>query len=356
MPLTDVFPMGSAGGDGSDRSPGSSDGGHPTARGRAVEWVLVDGDRVLLALGLSAAVPALFLALHAAGLIAFTNANSVTRMASGMIAGTFSLVTLVVSINQLILSREFSTAGEFRDLLAGVGEFRADVADVTGEPAPPAVPTLLLERLVDAVRERAAALVDAVDDGDEEYRDRVGGYVDAVVESTARVDEGLEDAGDEAFDALVAAVEYDDTRQLHAAERLRNGAPGDSGEVATAFDDLLEALRLFAAAREHVKTVYLQRELTRFSQLTVYSGLPSVLAAVLIALLYGDLGGATLGAGYVPYAVSLLAAVVSVPLALLAAYILRTATLIRRTAAVGPILPGAGDGGATIGARDGDGD
>ncbi|WP_246308224.1 hypothetical protein [Halorarum salinum] len=88
----------------------------------------------------------------------------------------------------------------------------------------------------------------------------------------------------------------------------------------------------------------------------MYSGLPSVLGAVLIALLYGDLGGAILGTEYVPYAVSLLAAVVSLPLALLAAYILRTATLIRRTAAVGPILPGADAEEGPLLVRNGDGD
>ncbi|WP_246308223.1 hypothetical protein [Halorarum salinum] len=186
--------MDSAGDVGAGDSPAVDDEGS-TARTRAVEWVLVGGDRVRLEPGISAAVPVLLLALDAAGLIAFTKANSVTRMASGMIAGTFSLVTLVVSINQLILSREFSTAGEFRDRLSGVAEFRGDVADVTGAPASPAVPTRLLELLVDAIRRRADALADAVDDGDGEYWDRVEGYAEEVAGDAARVDGTLEGSG-----------------------------------------------------------------------------------------------------------------------------------------------------------------
>ena len=83
----------------------------------------------------------------------------------------------------------------------------------------------------------------------------------------------------------------------------------------------------------------MQRELTRFSQLTVYYGVPSVIAAMLVGLFYADLTGATLDLAYMPYVTSALITVVVIPLALLAAYILRTATITRRTASVGPALP-----------------
>ncbi|GAA0238973.1 hypothetical protein GCM10009000_063200 [Halobacterium noricense] len=102
---------------------------------------------------------------------------------------------------------------------------------------------------------------------------------------------------------------------------------------------MIELLQLFNIAQEHFKTIYLQRELTRFSQLTIYCGIPAVLAAVLIAVLYGDIGGATITVMCLSYVASFLATLVFVPLILLAAYILRTATLTRRTAATGPILP-----------------
>lgn len=321
---------------------GESDGGlarRTVSRNELLEWVLVDGNRVLLTLVLSVGVFVSLLVCHRLGIIEFTNDDSLTRMASGMIAGSFSLVTIVVSVNQLILSQEFSPAGEFRDRFGGVMEFRRDVEGATGVPATPAAPTRLLELLSADIRHRADVLAETVaDHADEHDRDRIAQYARGVSESTRRIDERLDGANVTVFDALVTAVEYDDSWQLYAARHLRNDAPAPSEETERAFDELIDALRLFHTARSHFKTIYLQRELTRFSQLTVFFGVPAIGAAALIALLYGGTGGATIRLAYYPYAISALATVVFVPVGLLAAYILRTATLTRRTASIGPTI------------------
>nr|WP_317176090.1 hypothetical protein [Halovivax sp. KZCA124] len=302
--------------------------------------MLVDGDRVILTVCGSVIVFILFLALYSIGVIEFTNANSITRMGSGMIAGSFSLVTLVVSVNQLILSQEFSPAGEFRNRLEGVMEFRRDVEDAASVPAAPAEPTRLLELLIADIRYRANAVSDTVQNYDNEtHHDQIVEYANSVAESTEQVDEALNQAGVSAFDALSAAVEYNDAWQLYAAKHLQNDAPELSEETTQAFTELIEALQLFNVAQEHFKTVYLQRELTRFSQLTIYSGVPAVLAAILIILLYGGIGGATISHMSLPYITLILATIVTTPLLLLASYILRTTTITRRTAAIGPMLP-----------------
>lgn len=64
-----------------------------------------------------------------------------------MIAGMFSLVTLVVSVNQLILSQEFSPAGEHRDRVSGVMEFRQVIEERTGISTAPIEPTRIVEVL-----------------------------------------------------------------------------------------------------------------------------------------------------------------------------------------------------------------
>jgi len=92
-------------------------------------------------------------------------------------------------------------------------------------------------------------------------------------------------------------------------------------------------------AREQFKTTYLQQELTRFSQLTVYCGVPSILSAILVGFLYADVTGPSVSAVVLPYVVSALILIVLSPLALLVSYILRTATITRRTASVGPMVP-----------------
>ncbi|WP_306056190.1 hypothetical protein [Natronococcus wangiae] len=308
---------------------------------RLWEWVLVDGNRVLIATLLSVAVFVLFLFLNEVGIIAFVNDDSTTRLAGGMIAGTFSLVTLVVSINQLILSREFAAAGEARDQLEGVMEFRRDVEGEATVPAAPASPTGLLELLVETIHYRAHALAETVADNEGgEFAELVAKYANTVGESTGRVEDTLERTRFGTFTALSAAIGYDDAWQVYAARHLR-GSRRDSlsDETLAAFDELIDALQLFNVAREHFKTTYLQRELTQFSQLTIYAGVPAIISAMLIGFIYADFGGPNISVALLPYVVSALVAVVVSPLALLAAYILRTATVARRTASVGPMLP-----------------
>ncbi len=306
----------------------------------AKEWVLVNGDRTVIA-GLIVAFVFVFLTvLHWLGLIAFVNDDSITRLAGGMVAGAFSLVTLVVSINQLILSREFSAAGEVRNQLDGVMRFREDVEETTNVPASPAAPGKLLQLLVAAIDDRAGTLPEAVSDQDDEFRELVQRYANGVEESTDWIDETLQETTFGTFDAVAAAINYDDAWQIYAARHLRNSrADAMSDEALAAFDDLIESLHQFTVAREHFITTYMQRELTRFSQLTVYYGVPAILAGMVLGLMYADLRGATIGVMYLPYVTMALISIVVIPLALLASYILRTATVARRTTSIGPMLP-----------------
>ncbi|WP_440008184.1 hypothetical protein [Halomicrococcus sp. SG-WS-1] len=308
-------------------------------RNRLLEWVKVDGDRLFLTIGISVGVFVLILVLNSIGAVAFTNDNSVTRMASGMIAGTFSLVTLVVSVNQLILSQEFSPASEHRNRFSGVMEFRRDLEEQTGVSTAPVEPTRVVEVLAEAIGDRASELSDSVANStDEEFRQQVTQYAKSVEDSTKWIDEAFDQSDVEAFDALSVAVEYADGWQIHVARRLRNDASELTDETAATFDELIDTIRLFSTAQEHLKTVYLQRELAKFSQLTIYCGIPAVLSSISIALLYGDIGGATISTRFLPYVTSLLVTIVLVPLVLLAVFILRTATVTRRTSTVGPLL------------------
>ncbi|TYT63868.1 hypothetical protein [Natrialba swarupiae] len=307
---------------------------------RVREWVLVEGDRLVVAALVSIAAFLGFLVLDEVGIISVLNGDSITRLAGGMIAGTFSLVTLVVSINQLILSREFGAAGESERQLEGVVSFREDVAETAAVPAVPASPTRLLELLAASVRDHGGELESAIDDNDDELAAQVGWYAADVQERADRLDETLEHTKFGTFRAVSAAIGYDDAWQLYVARHVK-GRYGDdlSAEGREALEELIETLELFSVAREHFKTTYLQRELTRFSQLTIYCGVPAILSAMLIGFLYADLGGPSINVDFLPVVVAALVAVVVSPLALLTSYILRTATVTRRTASVGPMLP-----------------
>ncbi|WP_121742043.1 hypothetical protein [Natronorubrum halophilum] len=350
--------MGSSETDETLESHGTEMGKRTDSVTRLREWVLVEGDRLFIAMLISAAVFVLFLSLNEIGVIAFTNDASITRVASGMIAGTFSLVTLVVSINQLILSQEFASAGGARDQLEGVMEFRSNVAEAASVPASPASPSRLLEVLIEAINDHATALDDATDSlGDSEIRALIGKYTNGIEESTEQVDDTLEHTTFGTFQAVSAAIAYDAAWQLYVARQLRERyADSLSDEATAAIDELIETLELFITTREHFKTTYLQRELTRFSQLTIYCGLPAILSAMLVGFIYADFTGPTISVVYLPYIVSALVGIVVSPLALLVSYILRTATVTRRTSSIGPMLPQKDPDAGPFDVTDDDGD
>ncbi|WP_218143665.1 hypothetical protein [Halohasta litchfieldiae] len=313
----------------------------PRSRNRLIEWLVVDGSRLLLTIIISVGLFGLLLILNALGVIGFTDQGSVTRMASGMIAGSLSLVTLVVSVNQLILSQEFSPVGKHRDQFSSVMQFRQDIEQQADIPRTPMEPTRVLSVLADTIGTNASRLAESVADSpNAAYRQQVTQYAQSVEDNAQWVDQSVDEPQTNAFDALSVAIAYDDGWQLSTARYLRNSAPALSAETETAFDDLIESTRLFSSAQEHFKTVYLQRELTRFSQLIIYTGVPAVFAAVFIILIHGGLGTPAISAAALPSVVSLLVTLVFVPLVLLAVFILRTATIIRRTATVGPMLLG----------------
>ncbi|MFC6767728.1 hypothetical protein [Natrinema soli] len=305
------------------------------------EWFLVEGNRLTVTATVLIGIFVLLVGLYELGVITFVNPNSVTRVASGMIAGTFSLVTLVVSVNQLILSQEFSAVGKARDRLDGVMEFRQAVADDAAVPASPASPTRVLELIVESIHHDATGLADAVaTHDDDELRETVVRYTNGVRERTDQIEDRIEKSSFDTFSAVSAAITYDESWHLYVGTHLRGEYADSLSPAAMAqLDDLIESLELFHVAREQFKTTYLQQELTRFSQLTVYCGVPSILSAILVGLLYADVTGPSVSAAVLPYVVSVLILIVLSPLALLVSYILRTATITRRTASVGPMVP-----------------
>ncbi|AXR79459.1 hypothetical protein [Natrarchaeobaculum sulfurireducens] len=332
--------MGSSESDETLESFGADIGKRTRSWTRFREWLLVEADRLFVAALISLGVFVGLLGLNELGIVSFVNDDSITRLAGGMVAGTFSLVTLVVSINQLILSREFAAAGESESQLEAVASFRQDAADLAEVPASPASPTRLLELLVQGIYDRAETLEAAVDGHDDEFATPVTRYANSVQKRSRRIDETLEHTKFGTFRAVSAAVGYNDAWQLYAARHIQ-GRYGErlSREGEESLEELIDALELFGIAREHFKTTYLQRELTRFSQLTIYCGVPAILAAMLIGFIYADLAGPAISIDTLPWVVSALVAVVVSPLALLTSFILRTATVTRRTASVGPMLP-----------------
>ena len=174
----------------------------------------------------------------------------------------------------------------------------------------------------------------AVDDGDEDARH----LVDAVTGNAVAVLDRLDGAEFGEFEVVQRSLDFNYSWKLYATNRLTDERRSE--EAREALEDLSEALGLFGPAREHFKTLYFQSELITLSRTVLYVSIPSLVTATAFTLLFdpANYPGTVLGLDVGVLIVAAAAAIAVAPFAVLLAYILRIATITRRTLAIGPFV------------------
>lgn len=296
---------------------------------------------------MTAVLSVLFVAL-AALLIGFDlvyvgpGSNLSTALSSGILSGLLALLTVALSINQLILSRVFGSPGALSDRLEGTLDYRRTVegiADVTASPNDPIafigfLGDTLEHRVEDFQRavERTAVDLGAGDDP-EQYASALTDYADHL--STAR-------DRDDAFEVLLVTLGTDYASHLDTTREFQSKYGEDlSDEADAALDDILELLKAVATMRQFFKTLTLQQELARLSRELIYTGIPAVLVTYFLSQTYTaaeDLPTA-IDPAYMPVVAAVATGIILLPLAVLVASLLRVATVSLYTVSVGTFIP-----------------
>jgi hypothetical protein len=310
-------------------------------------WVLLDADRRLVAgipLVLMLVALVVLGALDPAPLReAAGSKDPIETLFQALTTAIITGVTLVVSLNQLVLSQELGPLGDQRDRMSGTVEFRRDVADALGVPATPPEPSAFLRSLVDGVGNRAQHLADIVEDcSDEEAGDRVSAYADSLATNADEVTDSLEAEQFGTFDVLSAALDFNYSWKIYEAQRLMGEHESVlSSEALDALDALVETLRFFGPAREHIKTLYFQWELVNLSRGILLSAVPALVVSI-GGVLYLDnpatITGALLGIDALIWVVVVATTISLVPFMVLFSYVLRIATVAKRTLSIGPFI------------------
>ncbi|MDG5817830.1 hypothetical protein [Natronococcus sp. A-GB7] len=309
-------------------------------------WLLLNGNRWL--------VTALLAAFAFVGLLVISQVSPISLRAlmggkepihflfQALVTSLITGVTLVLTINQLVLSQELGAVDDQRGRLEGSLEFHEDVEDVIDAPISPPDPASFLQAIIDASQDRAIEFRDAVDDSrDEEFEERVDDFVDNVTSHAETVHDELNDAQFGTYEVIKSALDYNYSWKIFRARRLRNvHADSFTDEAREAHDQLLESLKLFGLAREHFKTLYFQWELINLSRAIMYVSVPALVVAMsMIAFFDADaVAGTVLGIDAVVWLVTAAATVSIVPFLLLVAFVLRLGTMAKRTLAIGPFI------------------
>jgi hypothetical protein len=307
-------------------------------------WVLLEADRWLVT---AAFLGGLLVGLVVAGTAlpgavgALRSGDPVETLFQALVAGILTTVTLVLTINQLVLSQELGAVGDQRERMEGALSFREEVADAVGAPVGPARPSQFLRALVQVAGERAVTLREHVGADGGTLSEATGRLTDSLVGSADRVSTDLDAAQFGEYEVISAALDFDYSRELFAARRIRAEYGDDlDAEATAALDDIVEVLSLFGPAREHFKTLYFQWELVDLSRGILAAAIPALVVAIgtLAFVDVGDLSGTV---GSVPVAVAVVAGTTTVallPFALLLAYVVRIATVTKYTLAIGPFF------------------
>ena len=161
-----------------------------------------------------------------------------------------------------------------------------------------------------------------------------------VTKQTESLDNRLHEGQVPLIEILLAMVNDSYSEYVNIARRIRARYADSLSEAATEqLTNLRELFVSLAVTRQYFKVLYLHQVFGRLSRQLVYTGLGSFLMAVLVVLVFST--------GYAPLRndftilvfVSLALAVTVLPLVVFSAYILRIATILKRSSAPGPFTP-----------------
>ncbi|WP_254544547.1 hypothetical protein [Halomarina pelagica] len=307
--------------------------------GPAVEWVLVDGNRLVITGVLSAAVGALtYLLIQFDLLLVGPGSTLPTLLGSGITSGLLTLITVALSINQLILSRVFGSPNGLGERLDATIDFRSTVEDVADRPSSPNDPATFIafvgRTMGEQIDRLRASMAGNSADGEgtlDEYLSAMEGYADGLADtyehdgSTVALLSSL--LGPAYADNLVATK--------HVLKQRHHLLPAEANDH---LEKVYELLKAIAIMRQFFKTMAIQRDLARLSRRLVFLGLFALLVTVWLTLVETR-SDVAIPAGLLPVVVSVAFAIIASPVALLGAYMIRIATVSLFSVSVGPFIP-----------------
>ncbi len=301
------------------------------------KWLFIDGNRLVVATVFLVGIYLLLLATTAViGPVEQRQTTPLFYLFSVLGGGNFTLVTIVISVSQLVISRQLGTPGQIRNQIEATNQFRGTIEETSDVDVAPVTPTEFLHLLLRSAAENTKNLQQAAEgeSGDEwdelvEIVDRLAGHVGRVEANIARSDVSV-------VSALAVTLDTNYSEDIYDLRSVRTRyAESYPAEVEDWLDALVVRLQQIDVGRQYLKTLYMQDELSMLSRSLLYVGIPALLTTVLMLRAFA--------AGFESFTALTLLAVVPLtvtvafaPLLVLFAYVLRLTTVARWTLAITP--------------------
>lgn len=302
------------------------------------DWLVIEGHRGVVAATVLVAGTLVVTAIQLAEVGPQVSTSAFTNLFSAFLAGNLTLITVVLSINQLVLSRSMRSPRELRDEISAAIDYRDEVQDQTYQFVSPDDSTYFLHLLLDSVGHHVGTLQEARDDEvDAELRDALAELVDTITAHVGEMNASLVEADVGQFQSLTMILRHDVGEQINRC-RLVQHRFGDelNAETDETLDAIQSRLELFEVARQYFMTIYLTEELAQFSRTILYVGFPPVVGAISMLFLLGDVTGGTTTTNSTTLPVLSAVLLSFAPLAVLFSYVLRISTLAEFSSAISP--------------------
>jgi flagellin-specific chaperone FliS len=308
-----------------------------------IRWILLEGDRRAIT---GALLTVTFVTILAAGQIwpfeirnLLTETQAVQTILNTFLGGIILLVSVVVSINSIVLSYDITSVTAQEDRIEAAVDFRQKL-DELGEPsADPTEPSAFLQMMAERIRERAQALEAIAEEAEGEFARDVQEHIEKVTETTSNLERSLDRPHGGEFGVLWLGLETDYGSLINKSRNLLSRYQTRSETESTEeFEELIRAMELFAVGREVFKTLFYNQEIAEFSRTLLVVSLPSILITAISILAINANLLPDIWLFGLPPLLTFVAATFTVALApflTLTAYMLRVATVAQRTAGTG---------------------
>lgn len=323
----------------------------PTDDGRIrlLRWLLLEGNRYAVTGALLTVTFGSILAIGTAWTFEMnqllTETQAVQMVLRGFLNGIILLVSVVVSINSIVLSYDINPIDAQENRIQGMMDFQQRVGRVTGAEVTPTSPNRFLEVMAETIQLEANELVAEAEGSDEQFAADIRAYLEQITGTTEYLDDSVSEIGGGKFSVLWLGLETDYGPVINQSHQLiAVGGPDLSDSGAAHLERLVEALELFATGREYFKTLYYTLEISELSRTLLFVSLPAILmTASTILAIDGDLVPEIWLFGLPPLMsfVALSIVVSLAPFIVLTSYMLRVATVSQRTAGAGPFVFGS---------------
>ncbi|WP_144905576.1 hypothetical protein [Halobellus captivus] len=300
-------------------------------------WVVLDADRLAVTGALLTVVFTTFMVISTFWTFQMqtllTDTSTVQTILNTFLSGMILLVSIVVSINSIVLSHEITSVETQENRIQGAMKFRRTLGELTDDREKPSDPSSFLKAMSRIISARAQALTSDLDGVELEFAKDIDEYAASVSDAAEQLGEVEETSGAE-FAVLWKGIGFDYGSHIERSRTL--GSFNDASSER--FDELIKAFELFAIGKEYFKTLYYTTEVSQLSRTLLVVALPAILlnASAIMAINGGVLpDGQILGIPSLQTFMAVAFTISIAPYLVLTAYMLRISTVARLTASGG---------------------